>query len=50
VLAVAAAIVSFTADSITPNHVLEQVIAIGGALAVLPAGGRRGDRLRQQVA
>jgi small-conductance mechanosensitive channel len=33
VLAVAAAIVSFTADSITPNQVLEQVIAIGGALA-----------------
>jgi small-conductance mechanosensitive channel len=33
VLAVAAAIVSFTADSITANHALEQVIAIGGALA-----------------
>jgi small-conductance mechanosensitive channel len=33
VLAVAAAVVSFTADSITPNHALEQVIAVGGALA-----------------
>jgi small-conductance mechanosensitive channel len=33
VLAVAAAIASFAADAITPNHVLEQVIAIGGALA-----------------
>jgi small-conductance mechanosensitive channel len=33
VLAVAAAIVSSVADIITPNHVLEQVIAIGGALA-----------------
>src|SRR5205823_7753353 len=44
VLAVAAAIVSFTADSITPNHVLEQVLAIGGAgafclLAVIAAIG-----------
>jgi small-conductance mechanosensitive channel len=33
VLAVAAAILSVTADSITPNQVLEQVIAIGGAVA-----------------
>jgi small-conductance mechanosensitive channel len=33
VLAVAAAIVSFTADRITPNQALEQVLAIGGALA-----------------
>ena len=32
VLAVAAAIASFTADSITSNHLLEQVIAIAGAL------------------
>src|SRR6266576_3944990 len=33
VLAVAAAIVSFTAGDITSNHLLEQVIAIGAALA-----------------
>ena len=30
VLAVAAAIVSFTAGDITSNHLLEQVIAVGG--------------------
>ena len=33
VLAVAAAIVSFTAGDITSNHLLEQVIAVGAALA-----------------
>ena len=49
VLAVAAAIVSFTAGDITSEQPLERVIAIARGAYVRPARGHRGDRLRQQV-